>query len=397
MGRGRAPSGKLPLPGGTAAGPGAPRPRTMHHGSCSFFAHRSSPDSPGGCAGDPRALRGAGRAGRAQCGRAWAGGGYQVTVSVCLSICVCIPPPGTAPRAPGGVAAKMAAVAEAGASWAPPPARSRRVSRSEAAPLLRRPKAKRSSGQPGPREWRPAVEEEPGRVTSPPARGEPPSPAPGAARCPFPVPFPWWRRGRAGAVGQGSGPPGWGLGAGSGLGGRCGAAGKPCGSGGLCGPRPSHRAGRVIRSPRRRRRVRGSGGALSRARLPTQPAALGLWRREGAGSLPAAPGPGAPGPPQAVSGAAGRAARPSLAPEPAPLAATRPAGPALGACRWHRSGSGRRRLRALGTPRRWKLWVPDTPPRAGVSECAAPVSAGRGGRRFALLTAPVWWYCMVCF
>lgn len=252
--------------------------RAMHLGNWSFFTHRSSPDRPGGCAGDPRALRGAGRAGRAQCGRAWAGGGYQVTVSVCLSICVCIPPPGTAPRAPGRVAAKMAAVAEAGASWAPPPARSRRVGRSEAAPLLRCPKAKRSSGQPGPREWRPAVEEEPGRVTSPPARGEPPSPAPGAARCPFPVPFPWWRRGRAGAVGQGSGLPGWGLGAGSGLGGRCGAAGKPCGAAGCAGRAP--RTGQGALSA-----LQGDAAAFAAAEAPwAEPAYPRSPRRSGFGA-----------------------------------------------------------------------------------------------------------------
>lgn len=196
----------------------------------------------------------------------------------------------------------------ASASPVPP----HRAKRGRAAPPL--PRGETFVRQPGPREWRPAVEEEPGRVTSPPARGEPPSPAPRAALCPFPVPFPWWRQGRAGAVGQGGGPRGWRRGTGSGLGGRSGAAGKPCGGSGLCGPRPSHRAGRVIRSPRRRRRVRGSGGALSRARLPTQPAAPGVWRREGAGSPPAAPGPGAPRPPQAAGGAAGRAVRPSLAP-----------------------------------------------------------------------------------
>lgn len=169
-------------------------------------------------------------------------------------------------------------------------------------------------------------------MTSPPARGELPSAAPRAARCPFHVPFP----GGGGALlvrwGRAAAREGGRRGAGSGLGGRSGTAGKPCGGSGLCGPRLSHRAGRVIRSPRRRRRVRGSGGALSRARLPTHAAAPGLWRREGAGSPPAAPGPGPPRPPQAASGSAGRAAGPSLAP-PAPLAATRPAGPGLGARR----------------------------------------------------------------
>lgn len=47
---------------------------------------------------------------------------------------------------------------------------------------------------------------------------------------------------------------------------------------------------------------------MSRARLPTQPAAPGVWRREGAGPPLAAPGPAAPRPPQAASGAAARVA-----------------------------------------------------------------------------------------
>lgn len=183
-------------------------------------------------------------------------------------------------------------------------------------------------------------------VTSPPARGEPPSPAPRAALCPFPVSFPWWRRGRAGA---GRRPARVGARGRQWAGRQARGGGKPCGSGGLCGPRPSRRAGRVVRSPRRRRRLRGGGGALSRARLPTHPAAPGLWRREEAGSLSAAPGPEAPRPPQAARGAAGRTAGPSLAP-PAPLAAANPAGPALGGRRWDRSRSGRQSLRALEGP-----------------------------------------------
>lgn len=248
-----------------------------------------------------------------------------------------------------------------------PPRRAKRgrAGRSEAAPLLRRPKAQRPSGQPGPREWRPAAEEEPSRVTSPPARGEPPSPAPRAARCPLPGPFPWWRRGRAGAEGQG--------------GGRAGGSGAAPGGGETvrrrravrAAPLGQGRAGRVSRSPRRRRRLRGSGGALSRARLPAPPAAPRVWRRRGAGSEPAAPGRERLArlrQPQAASGS-GRCGRQS------PRAFARSAGPLGGGetrrARARRPPWDQRQVGtaepagALGAPR-WKLEALCTSPPARV-------------------------------
>lgn len=214
-------------------------------------------------------------------------------------------------------------------------------------------------------------------MTSPPARGEPPSPAPRAARCPLPGPFPWWRRGRAGAEGQG--------------GGRAGGSGAAPGGGETvrrrravrAAPLGQGRAGRVSRSPRRRRRLGGSGGALSRARLPAPPAAPRVWRRRGAGSEPAAPGPERLArfrQPQAAGGAAARAAGPSLAP-PDPWAAARPAGPGLGARRGIGGRSGRRSLRALRGPRAGSWKRPAHRPQPGcVCECGLLRALSRAPR-----------------
>lgn len=147
--------------------PGAPAlPRATHAGSWSFFAPRSSPERPDGCVGDPQAPCGPGRAGRAQCGRAWAGGGYQVTVSVRLSVCLSV-----------SVSLRQGPPPVPPAEWRP---RWRRWLRQERRERLRRP-CSAASGEARPRRSSAARRQN--------ARPGSPGPASGGRR---------WRRSQAG-------------------------------------------------------------------------------------------------------------------------------------------------------------------------------------------------------